>query len=280
MKENYIDFGTNPKRRIQKVRHAKSYPNMMAFWCAEVARVKNRKRNNSGFSLIELIIVIAIMAILAAAIAPALIRYVDKSRKGVDIETAQTIFEAANLASATSNEDANAGWYISADTSNGGSVGRVTVSEDGHNVAIAKGKKGAYTISVVAWARGIDYNGWQNAQFKSVLDGNTGGIKDSLKLQQAFTDEFLLNLGHKEGVGETYKGAGKNNYDGKRDTTMEFRYKKDPGMGKPECWILCIRNDNYTPEVWIGDKRINSTSNGSVRAIYRLYPNPCEEYRN
>ena len=36
---------------------------------------------NKGFSLVELIIVIAIMAILAAAIAPALIRYIDKSRK-------------------------------------------------------------------------------------------------------------------------------------------------------------------------------------------------------
>ena len=35
---------------------------------------------NKGFSLVELIIVIAIMAILAAAIAPALIRYIDKSR--------------------------------------------------------------------------------------------------------------------------------------------------------------------------------------------------------
>ena len=36
---------------------------------------------NKGFSLVELIIVIAIMAILAAAIAPALTRYIDKSRR-------------------------------------------------------------------------------------------------------------------------------------------------------------------------------------------------------
>ena len=33
-----------------------------------------KKTNNKGFSLVELIIVIAIMAILAGAIAPALIR--------------------------------------------------------------------------------------------------------------------------------------------------------------------------------------------------------------
>ena len=43
------------------------------------------KKSNKGFSLVELIIVIAIMAILAAAIAPALIRYIDKSRKADDL---------------------------------------------------------------------------------------------------------------------------------------------------------------------------------------------------
>ena len=40
---------------------------------------------DKGFSLVELIIVIAIMAILAASIAPALIRYINKSRKADDI---------------------------------------------------------------------------------------------------------------------------------------------------------------------------------------------------
>ena len=39
-------------------------------------------KKNNGFSLVELIIVIAIMAILATVIAPALIRFIDKSRKG------------------------------------------------------------------------------------------------------------------------------------------------------------------------------------------------------
>ncbi len=46
---------------------------------------------NDGFSLVELIIVIAIMAILAAAIAPALIRYIDKSRKADDVAAADAI---------------------------------------------------------------------------------------------------------------------------------------------------------------------------------------------
>ena len=59
---------------------------------------------NKGFSLVELIIVIAIMAILAAAIAPALIRYIDKSRRSDDVAAAESINTAAQAA--FSNEDA------------------------------------------------------------------------------------------------------------------------------------------------------------------------------
>ena len=59
---------------------------------------------NKGFSLVELIIVIAIMAILAAAIAPALIRYIDKSRKADDLTAGGVINTAVNAALA--NEDA------------------------------------------------------------------------------------------------------------------------------------------------------------------------------
>ena len=59
---------------------------------------------NKGFSLVELIIVIAIMAILAAAIAPALIRYIDKSRRSDDVAAAETINTATQAALA--NEDA------------------------------------------------------------------------------------------------------------------------------------------------------------------------------
>ena len=53
---------------------------------------------NKGFSLVELIIVIAIMAILSAALAPALIRYIDKSKKADDVASAEameTAFRAA-----------------------------------------------------------------------------------------------------------------------------------------------------------------------------------------
>ncbi|MBR6218796.1 MAG: prepilin-type N-terminal cleavage/methylation domain-containing protein, partial [Eubacterium sp.] len=58
------------------------------------------KKTNKGFSLVELIIVIAIMAILAAAIAPALIRYIDKSRRADDVTAAGTVLTGVQTAMA------------------------------------------------------------------------------------------------------------------------------------------------------------------------------------
>lgn len=46
--------------------------------------MKKLNKNNEGFSLIELIIVIAIMAVLVAVIAPSLSKYLGTSKKSTD----------------------------------------------------------------------------------------------------------------------------------------------------------------------------------------------------
>lgn len=50
-----------------------------------------KKKNNKGFSLVELIVVIAIMAVLVGVLAPQFIGYVAKSRQSTDVQNAEEI---------------------------------------------------------------------------------------------------------------------------------------------------------------------------------------------
>lgn len=53
--------------------------------------MKERKMNNKGFSLVELIIVIAIMAILIVVLAPQYLKYVERSRNSTDLQNATAL---------------------------------------------------------------------------------------------------------------------------------------------------------------------------------------------
>ncbi len=55
-----------------------------------------KEMNNKGFSLVELIIVIAIMAVLMGVLAPQYLKYVKKSKISTDITNAENIATAVN----------------------------------------------------------------------------------------------------------------------------------------------------------------------------------------
>lgn len=59
---------------------------------------KENNNNNKGFSLVELIVVIAIMAVLMVVLAPALLRYVEKARVQTDETTASDVLNAVETA--------------------------------------------------------------------------------------------------------------------------------------------------------------------------------------
>ena len=53
--------------------------------------------NNKGFSLIELIVVIAILGVLVGVAAPQLIGYVDRTREATDISNLENVKRAAEI---------------------------------------------------------------------------------------------------------------------------------------------------------------------------------------
>ena len=78
--------------------------------------MKNTKLNNKGFSFVEFIIVIAIMAVLTGALAPALIKYIARSRRSADVNNANTISTA--VTNTINDEDAYSELLTKAGNSN------------------------------------------------------------------------------------------------------------------------------------------------------------------
>lgn len=59
-----------------------------------------KKTNNKGFSLVELIVVVAIMAVLMVVVAPQMLRYVERTRIQRDNSAIAEIANAAKIAMA------------------------------------------------------------------------------------------------------------------------------------------------------------------------------------
>jgi len=63
--------------------------------------MKNLRKDNKGFTLVELIVVIAILGVLMAVLVPQYIQYVEKSRLGADRSTLSEIYHAVETTAAS-----------------------------------------------------------------------------------------------------------------------------------------------------------------------------------
>lgn len=70
-----------------------------------------KKKDNKGFTLVELVIVVAILAILVGLLAPQYTKYVEKSRKAADVSNLDNIVSAFKVAASDTDYDIKAGTY-------------------------------------------------------------------------------------------------------------------------------------------------------------------------
>ncbi len=71
-------------------------------------------KKNKGFTMVELIIVIAIIAVLAAVLAPQYFKFVEESKKATDLQIATSYIEAAMIAATDLNSGTTTSsneWY-------------------------------------------------------------------------------------------------------------------------------------------------------------------------
>ena len=137
---------------------------------------KNKKK---GFTLVELIVVLAILAILAAMLVPALTGYIDKANEKKVIATARQYYVAAQT-------------VVSEAYANGDEITGITVSISGNKIG---------QFSSIQIGNDLDGTPEDNKYFQSFL--NLAELTDDTSLIRVISynqtvDNFYVVIGNKQ----------------------------------------------------------------------------------
>ncbi len=116
----------------------------------------NLRTNNRGFTLVELIIVVAIIAVLAAVLVPQYLQYLERSRESNDLQVASHLIDAVSLAIIDPNNDVPSGYIMAVSWATNGlhtTDGTITVDTASGKFNMFSSdlyKRGSYGIALPA----------------------------------------------------------------------------------------------------------------------------------
>lgn len=132
----------------------------------------NKKKNdNKGFSLVELIIVVAILAILVGLLAPQYLKYVEKSRKSADASNLDEMVRAIQVYAADAEETLPEDIYT------------ITIGKTETKVEATAGDKKAEHEAVATTALNKTAPDWKKTKLKSNKWENKGTNAESVSAE-------------------------------------------------------------------------------------------------
>ncbi|MCR4609368.1 MAG: prepilin-type N-terminal cleavage/methylation domain-containing protein [Eubacterium sp.] len=194
------------------------------------------KKSNKGFSLVELIIAIAIMAIISVAIGLAIIRYINKARKADDLAAADTI--GATISAAIADDEDLYHFVEIAVSSTGNNLTKANIQNGWLRVlGYCNSPRNRYDMKFHA----INTAGVTAAEKKSFEDGMNAYLGTNIPRLQFYLfdylDEWIICA---DGDGKLYVFIGS----GMNDDRYHMKPKYTGGRA-------CINNANrYCYQVW------------------------------
>ena len=212
------------------------------------SRLKKGNSNNAGITLLEIIIVVAIIAVLVGVITPMLIKNVNKSRRSKDLWTAERIATSCYVAFAA-NEDAFDKWE----------------------------KWNKMSTEVTATYNGV------TEKYKVYLVVANEDQRKTAKIPNCFhgtVAEFGKSNGTTGFYGTLNSELGVSTTNHNNSLVPQFKIKRsgkipdrDKYFSNVDTWRICKRVDNGQLEVWTADH-----NKYGGYPCFRLWPNPDDEY--
>ena len=141
-----------------------------------------KKMNNKGFSLVELIIVIAIMAILIVVLAPQYLKYVEKSRNSTDLQSVTEFRDACEV------------WAADPDAGSGGTTAFVDTGATNEIVVTISATGMTPNPATGAVKSALDNSGLVETKFKCMSKTNwdsvtiTGDVQPNGSISWSYTN--------------------------------------------------------------------------------------------